>query len=78
VLPQALHVPLLQRVPLAVQYCWLGPPPGPPIPPSAPPAPASLGAVPQQAWSTAPQGVPLAVVHEPAVQVPETPVPVQA
>jgi hypothetical protein len=72
-LPQAVHIPLLQRVPPAVQDCWLKPPPGPP-----PSAPASLGSGPQQTWFSAPHGAPLAVVHDPALQVPDTPVPVQA
>jgi hypothetical protein len=59
-----------------VQNCW--PPPGPPNPPS-PVAPASLAAAPPQQISlSAPQGEPLVLLHDPAAQVPETPLPVQA
>jgi hypothetical protein len=68
-------------VPLAVQNCWPPPKPpsgGPPDPPS-PVAPASLAAAPpQQIWLSEPQGEPLVLLHDPAAQVPETPVPAQA
>ena len=33
---------------------------------------------PQQTWVSPPQGEPAVSVHDPAVQVPETPVPLQA
>jgi hypothetical protein len=63
--PQATQVPPVQRAPLAVQN--VAPPPFPPS--TAPP---------QQAWPTAPHGVPAGPVHEPLLQVPLTPAPVQA
>jgi hypothetical protein len=63
-------------VPLAVQYDC--PPPKPPS--GGPPGPPSPIAPepPQHAWLSPPQGEPLVSVHDPAVQVPETPVPLQA
>jgi len=62
--PQAVHVPFVQPAPLAVQNG---------IDPAAPSV-----APPQQAWPTAPHGAPPAVEQLPLLQVPETPVPVQA
>jgi hypothetical protein len=65
--PQAAHIPAVQRAPDAVQV--IGPPP--PMPPSG-------AAPPQQAWLTAPHAVPDAVWHDPLLQVPLVPLPVQA
>lgn len=64
--PQAMHVPFEHPLPEAEQNSFAGP------------NPASVP-VPQQAWPTLPQGSPvLVLVHEPAEQVPLTPVAVQA
>src|SRR6185295_13221545 len=57
--PQALQVPTTQRVPLAVQNVGAAPPPASPPP--------------QQAWASAPQGVPAEVLHDPFEHVPTTP-----
>jgi hypothetical protein len=62
--PHTMQVPAVQRVPLAVQNCA-----APPPPPSLPP---------QQAWSTPPQGAPVVLVHDPAEQVPLTPLALHA
>jgi hypothetical protein len=62
--PHALQVvPFTQPAPLAVQNVRAPNPASPP---------------PQQAWPTAPHGVPDALEQLPLLQVPETPVPVQA
>lgn len=57
-----MHMPPVQRAPLAVQNV---------LPP--PPPPASVaGAAPQQIWPTSPQRVPAVSVQEPALHVPIT------
>jgi hypothetical protein len=62
--PHAVHIAPTQRAPLAVQKSAAAPPP------AAPPG--------QQAWASAPHGVPAAVLHEPFVHRPLTPVPAHA
>jgi hypothetical protein len=71
-LPHVPQVPPIHDEPLAVQNCA---PPNPP--PAAASAPPSATTPPQQAWPTAPQGCPAALLHAPPLQVPDTPLPAQ-
>jgi hypothetical protein len=73
-----VHIPAVQRAPLAVQKVTPPPPGAGGSPPSGAVAGASTAAAaPQQIWFNPPHGDPTALVQDPAVQVPEMLAPLQ-